>query len=78
MAVVILLDGKWAELTDWKWTSSSKELAEKLNSLLDEAGTSPSDTNPDLTEAKRIASMLGGEIIHSDEVPVSNVPGRIY
>jgi len=78
MTTVILLNGEWAELTDWKWSSSNEELAKKLNSLLDETGTSPADPNPELTEAKRIVAMLGGEIIHIDEVPVSNVPGRIY
>lgn len=76
MECTIMVFGEWATLRDWNWTSSSAEVAELLNSMLDPNGQSPSDPQPAINEAHRVADLLGGEVVN--EKKQTGEPGVIY
>lgn len=75
--VKVNIGGSIAVINDYVWTCDVDVGLEKLlNSLLPAFGPEGSDPHPDLTEAQRIMSMLGGEIM---EVETADpVAGRIY
>ncbi len=74
--VKVNIGGDVAEIEGYEWTGDNDALVDLLNAMLDSAGPSGADPNPDLTAAQNAIDRLGGEIVHADEVEY--VEGRIY
>lgn len=65
-----------ATINKYKWQSKNEALTAMLNAYLPTNGPSGADPNPDLTAARNIVAIFGGEILHAD--PTEYVEGRIY
>lgn len=67
MAAIVEINGDKAIIRDYKWSSSNRQLAEILNTMLDPLGPSGADPNPDGTAAEEAVRRLGGRVISIDE-----------
>jgi hypothetical protein len=69
-----------AVIKDWHWTSiDNKNLEEMLNLQLPDGGPSPSQPQPEIEEAHRMAKMFDGEVIDEKKYPPDkDTEGRIY
>jgi len=76
MTATIFILGKKATITDYEWRADNPAVANLLNSLLDPAGPSGADPNPDLTTAQEIAIRFNGEVL--DFEPVKSETGIVY
>lgn len=74
--VKIDIAGNVATIKGYKWSGDNNVLVSLLNAMLDPAGPSGADPNPDLTAAQAAIDALGGEITRADETEY--VEGRIY
>jgi hypothetical protein len=65
-----------ATITDYRWTSADPSLEAALNAMLNPAGPSGADPNPDLTAAQDAVGRLGGVVVAA-EAPAEEPEGRI-
>lgn len=71
------IGGSIAIINNYEWTCNADVGLERLlNSLLPSFGPEGDDPYPDLTEARRVVNMLGGEVIEVEAVEA--VEGRVY
>jgi hypothetical protein len=77
MAVIVrLASGTTAIIDGYYWTARDPTVAALLNAMLEAAGPSGADPDPDRTAAQRAIAVLGGEILRADDAPFED--GVIY
>ena len=69
MKATINISGVSATLEGWTWSSTDRQLARLLNVMLDPDGPSGADPAPNTHEARRVAQLLGGEVVDYELPP---------
>jgi hypothetical protein len=67
MAATVKIDGQTSKIDGYEW-AGDEPLTLLLNSLLDPAGPSGGDPNPEWTAANEAIKQLGGEILSFDRL----------
>lgn len=78
MPVTIELFPNKATIKDYQWTSDNRTFQAMLNEMLNIGGPSGDDPDPDFTAAKRIAKVLGADIIKHEQVEDDAPPGAVF
>jgi hypothetical protein len=68
--------GTIAVLANGVWSSDEPSFDKLLNSMLPEDGQSGADPQPDITEAHRVAGLLGAKVVK--EEADEHTKGRVY
>ena len=76
MNATIELSGMQATIGGWEWTGKDEQIVALLNSMLDPDGPSGGDPAPNYHEARRVATLLGAEVLEF-ELPEYD-PEAIY
>lgn len=76
MPAVVRFDSVLATINGYEWECDDSVLKALLDSMLDPDGPSPSNPQPDITEARRVAEVLGGEVM--EEIPEEHEEGKVY
>jgi hypothetical protein len=66
MSAVVRVHGVDATLEDGVWSCSAAPMLDSFLNMRDPDGHGGSDPNPELTEAKRVVELFGGEIVRCD------------
>lgn len=75
MVKIQATDGEFT-VDGYHWTGTNAAVVEFLNAMLSPFGPSGADPDPDHTAALDAMRLIGGEIVHHDELPYE--PGRVY
>ena len=76
MNATVELAGMTATIEGWEWTGKDKRFVSLLNSMRDPYGPSGGDPAPNTHEARRVATLLGAEVVEF-ELP-SYEKGTVY
>lgn len=63
MGALITVFNTRATINAYRWYCQDPQLERFLNSFLDPFGPSPSDPNPDLTQARKVTSLFNGRVV---------------
>ena len=78
MEATILIAGEQAVLRGWHWICTDKSWEDILNDMLDPDGPSGADPQPAINEARRIAKILGAEVIDEKVDTRPLLPDVVY